>query len=1309
MKKLMAMIGAVAMSFGLFAATTPTFTISFEQAEVSKGVDTSTMLFTPVVSAAEWAWTGDPLPLTAYGEEPTFEYGTGAFARRAGFDGEDANFNYLPLETGTDELVRSMNGNIYLDQLVKFTGFEDPQTNLVEGTKIAIWMSEFEEEDESTTTNLYVTVGKVDALGAVEQIALKIDGTYALNTWYRLSIKSLGNVFGTSEEVAPHAGFLVYVNGQQVKSSDADATTLIATTAYMDGIAKGYMAEGQLFTAIDDTDATFTTVGYQGIGAVDDIFIDAEGPKFCQTVDVTIPDVDGAEVDYVDVNGTQMQPPISVPDGTTITVYFKATDGKKLTGDTSVTQTITSEAFTIDVKDIVAEEVVATLTVEGEDPEELAESELAAALAALDEGDVIAISANCSAADYTFTPNTTITGTETGWSIYVGNVEAGVAGSLEVSATIAEDFTLVVGFEDESAELKFSGAVEGSLEVLSGKLVVTYSDEGLAVAGTVKAATFDFDTEMGYFVLSEGAKVLATDGTIDTDPETGYIIADGDLEIKITGPVDDYYTYTAQEVGLIDLEITPPENTTVTEVTGDTVEGNAEDGWKAEPDDDLEITLTADEGFYFDENGATSKKVEAKAAAQIDLSETPAPFEAAVSVAATIGTKYYANADAALAAVEVYTEAIPADTVTATFLKAVEKANEYAFAKDVTVTITTDYDEQTPEAPITSFWSITGGDVTFLTGLENNKVVTIVDGDQVDYTLTFAGLMKDGAKITAKTIAVPTEGKILLSKTATIETDTVFTEGEDIDAADEDYEIDVGTGTTYTYLYSAAQSGPEPTENVAKVGDTEYDNIDDAIAALNANGGEFVLLADNQTATTAFALANDATIDLGGFELVASNFVVNAGNVSITNGTIDHGTSNLWLNVNSGILTLAADATLVGKASANEAIAVNGGVFNIYGTINEDGNYAVKVLNGATVNCYDGCSITCPNANLKPYCSDGKCFINIYGGTFTTTGSDSYQGVIYGSKSGDTSEIMIADGTFNAGNDRTFAFKTAGYIIKGPNGVALDSSCTAKFSNDPTTDIGKGDNVVAPTLATGYEFAKGDDDYYTIQEIPSFTVAAITVDNATVVATNTVTEEALALPATVLRDTAIAVTVTPNADYEYATTPAGWTKNENGSITTNATVTADLAITVEAPTAAAAPWPVIPEFPADADDEVKDKYAKWAKDHNVTDPAGTSDAFLMNDDPKAGTVTALEIKSIEVEGTTATITVGTDTTDFDLGKVNGVLYVESTDELAGEWTIKEYDLPTGDVGETATFTVTTGKFMRAKVGFKAPPVAKEGE
>ena len=43
---------------------------------------------------------------------------------------------------------------------------------------------------------------------------------------------------------------------------------------------------------------------------------------------------------------------------------------------------------------------------------------------------------------------------------------------------------------------------------------------------------------------------------------------------------------------------------------------------------------------------------------------------------------------------------------------------------------------------------------------------------------------------------------------------------------------------------------------------------------------------------------------------------------------------------------------------------------------------------------------------------------------------------------------------------------------------------------------------------------------------------------------------------------------------------------------------------------------------------------------------------------------------------------------------------ESTDELAGEWTIEEYDLPTGDVGETATFTVTTGKFMRAKVGFK---------
>ena len=240
MKKLIAMIGAVAMSFGLFAADA--YSISFETVESEKGVDTTSMLFTPPVSAAEWAWTTDEaLPLKAYGTETKFEYGTGAYARRDGkFAGMTDNANYLPLSTGNDELTRAVNGNLYLDQLVKFTGFEDPQTNLVAGTKIAIWMSEFEnDDDESTTTNLYVTVGKVTDDG-VKQVALQIKGDYKLDTWYRLTVKALeGGIYTSAVSDSQRAGFLVWINGRQAEAVDAEAKTLIPYDGEMDGIAKG--------------------------------------------------------------------------------------------------------------------------------------------------------------------------------------------------------------------------------------------------------------------------------------------------------------------------------------------------------------------------------------------------------------------------------------------------------------------------------------------------------------------------------------------------------------------------------------------------------------------------------------------------------------------------------------------------------------------------------------------------------------------------------------------------------------------------------------------------------------------------------------------------------------------------------------------------------------------------------------------------------------------------------------------------------------------------------------------------------------
>ena len=494
---------------------------------------------------------------------------------------------------------------------------------------------------------------------------------------------------------------------------------------------------------------------------------------------------------------------------------------------------------------------------------------------------------------------------------------------------------------------------------------------------------------------------------------------------------------------------------------------------------------------------------------------------------------------------------------------------------------------------------------------------------------------------------------------------------------------------------------------MAKIGNVEYPTLGAAIAALT--GGETIkLLADYTVGTTeAIKFDKNATLDLNGFTVQVPD--ANLGKVS---------KPAPFAVLEGAELTLTNSKPATGKIDLGYDLASGGGSgygIEVLGTINVACTITRKGNSSTILDCWPGAVVNAGELAVLESAGDvfrSKCAdevkdspktltFNITGGTYTSrTAPESGYSMFYFMKPNYTFNLNITGGTFNTG-DNLINF---GACANQANATPLTDACKAKFSSVALANDVSNFALIAP----GYEAVKGDDDWYTIQEIPSYTVAAISVENATVEATNKTAKTVLALPATVLRDTEIAVTVTPDTGYEYKTTPAGWTKNENGSITTNATVTADLAITVEAPTAAAAPWPVIPEFPADADDEVKDKYAKWAKDHNVTDPAGNSDAFLMNVDP-TGDVPELEIKGIEVEGTTATITVGTDTTDFDLGKVNGVLYVESTDELAGEWTIKEYDLPTGDVGETATFTVTTGKFMRAKVGFKAPPVAKEGE
>lgn len=505
MKKLIAMIGAVAMSFGLFAASPASFTISFEGAESTKGISDDGTFNPNAEGVTGWTWTGDPFALSQYAGEVLPYTESGDKARRHDkFVGFDTNDNYLPLSTGSDELTRAVNGNLYLDQLVKFTGFEDPQTNLVAGTKIAIWMSEFENDDESTSTNLYVTVGKL-ANGEVKQIALKVDGTYSLDTWYRLTVKSLGNIYTESASTVA-AGFLVYVNGQKVASSDDAALDLTDKVGEMTVAAQKYMEKKQLFTSIA-ADATFTSVGYQGIGAIDDIIVDAKGPDFCvetvETVDVTFADITGAVITkVVDSDGTvftDFTSAISVKPGK-LTVTLAAAKGYKMTSSGEYIVDVSAAGqlkVTVAKGDFV--EVYATKN----GTVEYGADELYGMITGLVDGDVVVFNLESTIKDdeqnqlYGAPAGSRITVSVldgvTTWAVYVAGEMGTFTDNVGADAATVKNFT----FEDEgSGALSLGGNVAGAITALAAEVVANIEVSGmLEVAFLTATVTFTLDGE----------------------------------------------------------------------------------------------------------------------------------------------------------------------------------------------------------------------------------------------------------------------------------------------------------------------------------------------------------------------------------------------------------------------------------------------------------------------------------------------------------------------------------------------------------------------------------------------------------------------------------------------------------------------------------------------------------------------------------------------------------------------------------------------------------------------------------------------
>lgn len=525
------MIGAAAMAFGLYADEPAVYDgTSFEAGEAGVSEKTWT-------ASGLWSTTyEDPFELGAYAGD---EYDYGANPRRDGTKGEpnvfkytDTNDNYLKLSTGTNTLTRATDSKNYFDQVVKFTGFEEEQTNFVNGTKIAIWTSAFEPSgDFAGETNLYVAVGTDDVSEPIKNIKIEVDPNFDFNAWHRVTIQNVGEV------AANRTGFLVWIDGDMAQSLD--------TTYFHDAVTnyKKYYDAGQLFIAMDDSTTEVSGVGFAGQGCIDDVAVTEKGPKFTDlTVDVKVEPIEGAIITVKDAAGNVItidpdSGKYAIPAGA-FTVTYTAQPGYKLAGD-SVVKDYDTTTTTVDDSDTVKPAVVVA-TKNG--TVQYAKDELYGMITGLANGDQVLFNEGATVTNgedvalYLFSKNTTIdvTVNESAitWDVAVSNVDT-AAGAFTDNVGVSAGNTLNVWFEtDAYAYMSLNADIAGTLNVEVGTLSV---DTTITVAGTIKAAALDISETI---TLSGEGKV---ETKVEDDLTDSFNSEEGD--VVRTGPQDGWYTY----------------------------------------------------------------------------------------------------------------------------------------------------------------------------------------------------------------------------------------------------------------------------------------------------------------------------------------------------------------------------------------------------------------------------------------------------------------------------------------------------------------------------------------------------------------------------------------------------------------------------------------------------------------------------------------------------------------------------------------------------------------------------------------------
>lgn len=289
MKKLMTMLSAVALAFGLRAeADTGT---SFEGMAAGP-LDTASMTGELVAGAEGTSyWSG-----TNENCEATVKEGTSRGRETEGvtpsqFD-QHEQVRYLEVKTtfgnpltrkattaaGGIELVN--NDSHYIDSLVKFTIFDTAPTfekdgaAVYDGAKLAIWLQE-NDEDNPTATNLFIHAGYVGGAAKTYNCG---DFAGDPTAWHRVTVKAIPNIYRDGASLQAVPGFVVFIDNMPQGSLDMDRGIDAGKVA--DAYGK-FLQDTTLFPSMDQTtekSQTLQGLSFDGQGSVDDIVFTATVP-----------------------------------------------------------------------------------------------------------------------------------------------------------------------------------------------------------------------------------------------------------------------------------------------------------------------------------------------------------------------------------------------------------------------------------------------------------------------------------------------------------------------------------------------------------------------------------------------------------------------------------------------------------------------------------------------------------------------------------------------------------------------------------------------------------------------------------------------------------------------------------------------------------------------------------------------------------------------------------------------------------------------------------------------------------------------